>query len=208
MNTELPLKVEVNNNIHYIREKCDYRVILDVIEIMNDNDLDNLTKVKLALYSFYESYYNKANSSEDVDGAISDIILDDEAMKLFEEIQRIINLGSIENGDSPNRPKLIDWGKDFKHIAPPVSRVLGYSVRSQDNYTHWYDFIGAFHEIGECYFSNILSIREKQRKGKKLEKYEREFLNNNYQDIMLPIEINSEAQAWLDDVDDDKWEAY
>ena len=83
-------------------------------------------------------------------------------------------------------------------MAPPISRTLGYSVRDAKNYTHWYDFIGAYMEIGECTFANIISIRNKKIKGKKLEKYEQEFYRENKKLVDLPQNLTEEEQEWLE----------
>ena len=44
---------------------------------------------------------------------------------------------------------------------------------------HLWTFIGAYMEIGEGLFSNIIHIRQKKAKGKKLEKWEQEFYKEN-----------------------------
>ena len=77
----------------------------------------------------------------------------------------------------------MDWEHDFQNIAPPVSRVLGYDVRTPNKYTHWWTFLGGYMEIGETTFSNVVSIRSKMAKGKKLEQYEKEFCNNYWSSV-------------------------
>lgn len=176
----LPLKVNINGEEHSIRNKCDYRVILDVISALNDNELTNEEKMKCSLYIFYENV-NKINDFK----------------QAIKEMFRIINLGKEEENEKTN-PILMNWQQDFSQIAPPVSRVLGYSVRDENRFTHWYDFIGAYMEIGECCFSNIISIRIKKQKGKKLEKWEREFYQENKKIIDLPLNITSEEIEWLE----------
>jgi hypothetical protein len=52
-------------------------------------------------------------------------------------------------------------------------------------------------EIGECTFSNIVSIREKKIKGKKLEKYEQEFYRENRKLIDLPHKLTAEEEEFL-----------
>ena len=43
---DLPVAVEINGKNHPIRNKCDYRVVLDVICALNDNELTEEEKVK------------------------------------------------------------------------------------------------------------------------------------------------------------------
>ena len=42
---DLPIAVEINGKQHPIRNKCDYRVVLDVICALNDNELTDEEKL-------------------------------------------------------------------------------------------------------------------------------------------------------------------
>ena len=57
---DLPVSVEINGKIHAIRNKCDYRVVLDVISALNDNELTEEEKIKCALIIFYENIIDNA----------------------------------------------------------------------------------------------------------------------------------------------------
>ena len=76
------------------------------------------------------------------------------------------------------QPKQMDWEQDFPMIIAPINRVAGRDVRALP-YMHWWTFIGYYMEIGDCTFSTILDIRRKLRKHKKLEKWEREYYDEN-----------------------------
>ena len=116
----------------------------------------------------------------------------------IDEMMKIINMGEDVNEDEPEKPKIMDWEYDFNNVAPPISRVLGYSVRNEDNYTHWYDFIGAYMEIGDCYFAQIIAIRSKKQKGKKLDEQDRQFYKEHKKVIDLPMTLSEDEQEWLD----------
>lgn len=177
---DLPISVEIGNKKHPIRNKCDYRVVLDVVCALNDVELTDEEKIKCALFIFYED--------------ISEICDIETAIK---EMFRIINNGE-EDTTPYNKPQLMDWEHDFKQIAPPVSRVLGYDVRTPDKYTHWYSFLGGYMEIGgDCTFSTIVSIRNKRAKGQKLEKWELDFVRDNQKMIDLPKKLTAEEQELL-----------
>lgn len=60
-----------------------------------------------------------------------------------------------------------------------MNRVLGYDVRDSEKETHWWTFISAYYEIGECLFSQIVRIRDLQARGKPLSKSDREWLQKN-----------------------------
>ncbi len=178
---DLPIDVEIDGKKHAIRNKCDYRVVLDVICALNDSELTDEEKIKCALFIFYENI----SEIEDFEVAIK-------------EMFRIINCGEEQEQSQEQKPQLMDWEHDFPQIAPPVSRVLGYSVRDANRYTHWYDFIGAYQEIGgECTFSTIISIRSKRAKGKKLDKWEEEYLREHRKMVELPKKLTAEEQEFL-----------
>lgn len=184
MDWELPTKVVIEQKEYQIRENCDYRVVLDVICALNDSELTNKEKIQCALYIFYED----SGNIEDIESAIK-------------EMYRIINGGYKNATSSGSNHRLMDWEYDFGQIAPPVSRVIGYDVRTPGKYTHWYTFLGAYMEIGECVFSNIVSIRSKRAKGKKLEKWEMDFLREHREMVELPQKMTSEEMEELNE----KW---
>ena len=185
----LPISVEIDGKEYAIRNKCDYRVVLDVISSLSDEELEMEQRVECALFQFYGN--DELDTVEKVLTSLNDIQI------AIVEMMKIINLGKEET-DEEYKPKLMDWEHDFTQLAPPISRTLGYSVRDAKNYTHWYDFIGAYMEIGECTFANIISIRNKRMKGKKLEDWEQEFYIENKKIIDLPHKLTDEEQEWLD----------
>ena len=178
---DLPVSVEIDGKEYAIRQKCDYRVVLDVLSALGDVDLEYDLKVQCTLFIFYE----------DLEGC-------ENVQAAAEEMMKIINYGEADNSTTEPIRKM-DWEYDFKQIAPPISRVLGYEVRTPSKYTHWWTFLGGFFEIGgDCVFANIISIREKKMKGKKLETWEQDFYRENRNLIDLPQKLTSEEQAWLD----------
>lgn len=181
MTWDLPLNVDINGNLHPIRNKCDYRVVLDAICALNDVDLTNDEKIKCALLIFYE-----------------DISKIDDFETAVKEMFRIINGGETEDNSQEQKPSLMDWEHDFPQIAPPVSRVLGYDVRTPDRYCHFWTFLGAYMEIGECNFSTIVSIRSKRLKGKKLDDWENEYIREHRKTVDLPRKLTAEEQDFLD----------
>lgn len=176
---DLPLTVKINGKDFNIRNKCDYRVILDCINALNDINLEPQDRVKCALFIFYEDI----NGIQDFEAAIN-------------EMMSIISYGETSTC-SNNEPKIMDWEHDFKHIAPAVSKNLGYDIRMPEQYVHWWTLVGAYMNIGEGSFATIISIRNKKLKGKKLEKWEEEFYRNNKSMVDLPQQLTEEEQAEL-----------
>lgn len=187
MKWDLPLSVSIDGEDFEIDKKCDYRVILDCINFYEDVNLDTATQHQAALVTFYKEPKLITN----IDEAVKQMI-------------RVIDcVGEEEFSERPKKqsesqPRLMSWKKDFKFIAPAVSRILGYDVRTPDKYTHWWTFMGAFQEIGECYWSTIISIRRKRLKGQKLEEWEQKVYRDNRHDIDLPQDLTNEERDWLD----------
>ena len=157
---ELPQSLEVGGKSYSIR--TDYRVILNIIQAFNDPDLTEYEKCYVCLKCLYISLEN-----------IPDNAMQEAAEKAY---------WFVGGGDIPKERtdpiKLFDWKQDENIIFPAVSKTAGFPVRSAE-YLHWWEFIGYFYEIGEGTFSQVVSIREKQKKGKKLEKCEKDFYHNH-----------------------------
>lgn len=181
MKYDLPSSVEIDGVSHNIRKRGDFRVVLDSIAALNDLDLKDEEKLYCATYIFYED----CNELRDMKEAVRQMMI-------------FINLGE-EESDSKPRPQLMDWEQDFKIIVAPINRVVGQEIRSME-YLHWWTFISAYYEIGECCFSTVVSLREKQRKGKKLEKWEREYIREHSDLVKLKKRVSSEEQALIDEL--------
>lgn len=176
---DLPIAVEINGKSHPIRNKCDYRVVLDVICALNDNELTEEEKVKCALFIFYE-----------------DISQIDDFETAIKEMFHIINGGEVEEQTNDNKPKLMDWEHDFPVLVAPINRVLNCEIRSVD-YLHWFSLLSAYMEIGECTFSTVVSIRSKRSKGQKLDKWEIEYIREHRKMVELPQKLTAEEEELL-----------
>lgn len=178
MNFDLQTDIEINGKLYPIRNKGDYRVILDVISALNDEDLSDQEKIQCALFIFFENWTE-----------IGDFQAAAKEMFAF--------IAYTEGDTKGDAPRLMDWEHDFKIIAPSISRVLGSEVRAL-GYLHWWSFVGAYFEIGESTFSTVVSIRKKLSKGEKLEKWEREFMREHSKMVVLPTKLTAEEREWLD----------
>lgn len=176
---DLPVSVEIDGQQFKIRENCDYRIVLRCINALNDDDLTDEQKIQCAIIIFYEDY---------------DLITN--LQKATEEMFRIIGYDEPQEAGT-QKPQLMDWNKDFRQLAPPISRIIGYDIRTPGKYTHWWTLVGGYMEIGECTFATIVSIRAKKQKGKKLEKWEEEFCREHYDQINLPTKFTEEEKAFL-----------
>lgn len=140
---------------------ADFRDILEIIECLNSIEEDEVTSRYVAMSLFFDDFQAMPES---------------DYMEAFRFMIDFIAAG--EEDDGRHRPKLIDWQQDRSIIAAEVNRVAGVEVRSL-TFLHWWTFIGYFSCIGDGQLALIVSIREKLKKGKPLEKYEREFYTKN-----------------------------
>lgn len=81
-------------------------------------------------------------------------------------------------------PRLYDWDQDAQLIAAGVNTVAGFEVRAL-KYLHWWTFLGYFRSMGEGQFALVVGIREKLRRGKRLEPHEQEFYRSHASTVRL-----------------------
>lgn len=163
--------------------RWDMWAALDIIRALGDPNLSPEEKNLVMLMILYPGY-----------GALSDI---GEALT---KATWFLDCG--REHEERRRPALMDWDKDFELIVPAVNEVVGYDVCERED-VHWWTFVRAYMQIfsreGNL-FAGVIGIREKLKRGKKLEKNERAFYNENRAIIDLPVRISDEDQAFFDSI--------
>lgn len=166
MSYALPKSVVIGGRDFPIR--YDYRVILDIFEAMNDPELTDQERALAVLQMFYVDF----GAVEDYEAAIRECFW-------------FINGGKYEDS-SKKKPRLVAWEQDFPYIAAPINRVLGYEIRAVEydpetntGGLHWWTFLSAYMEIGDCLFAQVVGIRSKKARGKKLDASDQEFYRRN-----------------------------
>lgn len=160
--------------------RTDFRVALELIELMNDPELDEADKAEGALVMFYPT---------------------PEEITDYGAALRFLTWFLDGGGDADRKKsaaRLVDWERDFMNIIAPVNRVLGFDARAvpydeeaNTGGLHWWTFLAAYMEIGgDCLMSQIVNIRDKRARGKKLEKHEREWYRRNQQLVDLPTKYS------------------
>lgn len=159
MNTWLlPTSVEVNGESFNIRS--DFRAILDILDALDNQELNSVEKAIVTIEIFYEDYEKIPLES---------------MQEACDKAMEFINF----MGEESTKPvKLMDWQQDANILIPAINKVLGKEIRSVP-YMHWWTFMGAYMEIGESLFSQVLAIRQKKASRKKLDKWESEFYKKN-----------------------------
>lgn len=182
MSYGLPTSVIVAGVEYAIRS--DYRAALDIHAALNDPDLEPDVRAYEVLHIFYEDADNipPDNHQEAVD-------------KCFEFLA-----GGRKPAKNKKSPKLVDWEQDFPLIVSPVNKVIGREIRAL-RYLHWWTFLSAYNEIGDCLFSQVVAVRDKKARGKPLDKSDREFYRQNKDIVDIKTQMSDReadiVNTWL-----------
>ena len=162
---EFPTSLNIGGVDYEIR--TDYRAVLDLLTALNDPELEDEDKNVTA--------YMQSQVILQIMFPNCDEIPAEHIQEALDKVAEFIDMGI---SDESKKPKTMDWEQDATIIIPAVNKVLNTEIRAVQ-YMHWWTFLGAYMEIGESLFSNVLHIRQKIAKNKKLEKWEQEFYKEN-----------------------------
>lgn len=167
---EIPTTITVQDTTYHIRNDGDYRVILECFVALNDVELSEVERIFACMVIFCDEI--------DIDDIFT---FDEEYLNEFvTKMFAFFNCGEPDGVGANVKRKVIDWEQDQQIICAGINKVAGTEVRAL-TYLHWWTFMGYFCSIGESTLSTVVSIRDKILKGKKLEKYEKEFRQDNPQ---------------------------
>lgn len=172
----LPTSLKIGDTDFKIRS--DFRAALLIFEAFNDPNLNDYEKISVCVECLFEE-------------------VPDDLEEAYKQAVWFLNGGENAEESTPHSRKLYDWQQDEKIIFSAVNKVAGKETRAE-KYIHWWTFLGYFWEIGEGAFSQVVSIRNKKSKGKKLEKDEQEFYRENKSMIDLKRAYTEEEQAEID----------
>lgn len=172
---ELPTTAVIGDREYELN--ADFRDVLDILHHLEDPDEPEFIRWQIALALFYEGYEQMPTKGQH------------EAM----EYLALFITGGAEEQHAP-APKLIDWEQDAMAIVADVNKVAGCEIRSLP-FLHWWSFLAFFQSVGEGQLSTRVSIRDKLRRGKSLEKWERDFYSQNKEQVDLKRRYSSEELA-------------
>ena len=178
----IPTSIDIDGREYTIRNDGDFRVILDCFQALGDIELTAKERLLAALIIFYNEF-----------DAIEDLSTVPDIEPLVKNMYDFFNCGSDNVGTKSDK-KLIDWSQDEQLICSAVNKVANREIRLEQ-YIHWWTFMGYFTAIGESPISTIIGIRDKMIRGKKLEKHEREYVNNNLQYFVWNDKTIEESEA-------------
>lgn len=143
---------------------ADFRDILEIFRYLDDPDRPEYIRWKIAVALFYEGEIPAADFQA-----------------AMEYLANFIACGGQEGKPGP---KLLDWEQDAQVIVADVNKVAGREIRAAP-FLHWWTFVAYFNAIGEGQLSTLVSIRDKLKRGKPLEKWEKEYYRKNQDQVDL-----------------------
>ena len=170
---ELPKEAVIGGKRYGIH--TDYRDILEIFSYLQDGQRPEFLRWYIALALFYEPQ-----------------IPEEDLLEGAEYFRWFVNCGR-EEPKHPS-PVLLDWEQDAQDIVADVNKVAGQEIRTLP-YLHWWTFMGWFQGIGEGTLSTLISVRDKLRRGKKLESWEQEYYIRNRDRVKLRKKYSAEELA-------------
>lgn len=180
---EIPVALQVGEQSLAIRNRGDYRMVLDCFSALNDVELNNKERVYCSLIIFYEDF-----------NSLEDLVHFPNLTEAVQKMYWFFNCGDDKGVGANKHHKLIDWEGDSQLIASAVNKVANTEIRASE-YIHWWTFMGYYLAIGESPLATIVGIRSKIVEGKKLEKYESKFRNDNPQYFLWDNKSIEEKEA-------------
>lgn len=166
---EIPTHIDVGEKQLNIRNEGDFRMVLDCFSALNDVELDKEERVYCALIIFYEDF-----------NSLEDLMAFPQLNEAVQKMYWFFNCGDDRGVGAKKHYKLVDWDGDSQLIASAVNKVANTEIRVVP-YMHWWTFMGYYLAIGESPLATVVGIRSKIMEGKKLEKHESKFKNDNPQ---------------------------
>ncbi len=163
-------------------------MVLDCFRILQDEELDEDERILACLVVFYDG--------------LSDIDDIQQLGDIEEAVKQMFSFFDCGKQDTPGLKtdvKVIDWDKDALLIISAINNVAGKEVRAE-KYLHWWTFMSYYMAIGECSLSTVVNIRRKIAKGKKLEKYENEYVRDNPDLFERRMDLTKEEQDFFDEI--------
>ena len=167
----LPVQAKIGMQVYDLH--ADYREILQIFSYLEDPELPEVLRWRIALGLFYEQEIPQADMPQ-----------------AMEYLADFLRCGEPEGKPGP---KLLDWQQDADAIIAGVNKVAGQEVRAL-SFVHWWTFLSWFHSIGQGQLSTIVSLRDKLRRGKKLEAWEKDFYRENKARVDLKPRLSRQEQ--------------
>lgn len=171
---ENPKSLEIKGKEYKIR--TDYRDILTIIEAFEDKSLLQREKLEVMITILFEE--KPPLIEETFKKSYMFLDVDIEGM--------YYNKSKPNKTNSNTETKLYSFVKDWQLIVAAMNKYFGCSIREMP-YLHWFDFIAAFNNLGECSFTSVIDLRRKKKQNK-LNKEEKQYFYKNREWLDLDYE--------------------
>ena len=178
---DLPTTAEIGGVEYDVRS--DFRAVLDAVSVMGDPELTDTQRASLTLQVMFVDW---------------EAIPRSDLREALEWTFWFVSGGTGPDKGGGKKPRLMDWEQDFPLIVGPVNRVLGYECRSCE-YLHWWTFLSAYSEIGDCTFAQVVGIRKKRATGKKLDKADQQFYQEHRDMVDLKRQVTAQEAEVLEE---------
>lgn len=160
---------------------ADWRPCVNIMRMFERTDLSDTEKILCMVGILYK-----------------DEIPDSLVTEAAEQAVWFLNLGEVADGkkNALSLGRLFSWEQDLKFIISAVDKSAGFSIRSREFY-HFWEFVSAFFETGECVFNTIVHQRKLKKTGKQ-SKADKEWWAENRDIAELKVELTSDEQEILD----------
>ncbi len=170
---QLPQKAVIGGEEYAIR--ADFREVLQVIAYLRDPGFPDYFRWRMALAVFYEQPLPR-----------------DAWQEAMEYLAWFLRGGTEETGQ-PGQA-LLDWEQDADLIVADINAAAGQEIRACA-FLHWWTFLSWFHAIGDGQLATVVRIRDKLRRGKQLEQWEREYYRTNKSRVDIKRRYSPEELA-------------
>lgn len=158
---------------------ADWRPCVNIMRMFERTDLSDSEKIMCMVGILYV-----------------DEIPDSLLVEAAEQAVWFLNLGEEGTGKGKTTGRLFSWEQDLKYIISAVDKSAGFSIRSKDFY-HFWEFMSAFFESGECVFNTLVHQRKLKKTGKQ-SKADKEWWIENKDIAELKVELTSDEKEVLD----------
>ena len=179
---DLPVSLTIGDTGFDI--ETDFRKVLYVLSVFNDPDYEPDEQAAVCLRVMVKDWESLPPARY---------------REAMEALAAFIDGPGVREDKRRPMPRTMDWEQDGPVIIPAVNRVLGQEVRALP-YLHWWTFLGAYMEIGECLFSTVVGIRQKRARGKKLDKQEQQFVRENKALVDLRRKLTAQEREQKDEL--------
>lgn len=189
----LPTAIEIDGKSYPVTQNGHFEMVLDCFKDLNDEEIPQ----KLRVVDCCKIFYEDINDDSDI------MLFGDHFDEAVKKMYSFFNCNQVElpQKNTSTSIKLVDWETDAQLICAAILEKAGKDIRSLP-YLHWFTFMGYYMSIDpNSAWGNIISIRYKRARGKTLEKYEREYVDNNpqYFKTAKQIEEENSFDRWLEE---------